>query len=74
MSPGTRVFLTGRPYIDDEIVRCFSKALRIPLSPTHDDIMNYLEMRLSSDTDPDAMNNELRANIKRIVPEKISER
>ena len=74
VSPNVRVFLTGRPHIDDEIVRFFSKAIRIPLSPTHEDIMNYLEMRLNSDTDPRAMNNELRADIKRIVPEKISER
>ena len=34
MSPGARVFLTGRPHIDDELVRCFGKALRIPLNPT----------------------------------------
>ena len=74
VSPAARVFLTGRPHIDDEIVRCFSKALRIPLSPTHGDIMNYLEMRLNGDTDPHAMNDELRADIQKIIPEKISER
>ena len=73
-SPGARVFLTGRPHINDEILGCFGKALRIPLSPTHGDIMNYLEMRLNGDTDPHAMNDELRADIKRIIPEKISER
>jgi len=71
--PGARVFLTGRPYIDDEIVTCFSSALRIPLSPTHGDIMNYLEMRLDSDTDPKAMDDGLRADIMRIIPEKVSE-
>ena len=74
VSPHARAFLTGRPHIDDEIVRCFGKALRIPLSPTNGDIDSYLEMRLDDDTDPHAMNNELRADIKRIVPEKISER
>ena len=73
VSPGARVFLTGRPHIDDEIVGCFSKALRIPLSPTHADIMSYLKMRLNGDTDPNAMDNELRADIMRIVPEKVSE-
>ena len=71
--PGARVFLTGRPHIDSEIVACFSKTLRIPLSPTHRDIMNYLERRLGSDTDPEAMDDELRADIMRIFPEKISE-
>ena len=74
VSPGARVFLTGRPHIDDEIVRCFGKALWIPLSPTHCDIDSYLEMRLNSDTDPNAMNNELRADIKKIVLEKILEK
>ena len=73
VSPGARVFLTGRPHIDDEIMRCFSKALRIPLCPTHGDINNYLEMRLESDSIPNAMDDQLRADIIRIVPEKVSE-
>ena len=73
VSLGVRVCLTGRPYIKDEIAECFSKALRIPLNPTHADIMSYLEMRLDGDTDPNAMDDELRADIMRISPEKISE-
>ena len=72
-SPGTRVFLTGRPHIDDEIVECFSKVLRIHLSPTPGDIKSYLEMRLDDDPIPKAMDKELRADIMRIIPEKISE-
>ena len=71
--PGARVFLTGRSHIGDEIVTCFSKALRIPLSPTRRDIVRYLERRLGSDTDPKAMDDELRADIMRIIPEKISD-
>jgi len=71
--PGARVFLTGRPHISDEIVTCFSKAIRMPLSSTHGDIKSYLEMRLDSDTDPKAMDAELRADIMRIIPEKVSE-
>jgi len=73
VSPNTRIFLTGRPHIDDGIVRCFSKAVRIPVSPTEEDIKSYLEMRLDSDTDPRAMDNELRADIMRVIPAKISE-
>jgi len=65
--PGARVFLTGRPYIGDEIMACFTKTLRVPLSPTHGDIMSYLEMRLDSDTDHKAKDDELRADIMRIV-------
>ena len=74
VSPGTRVFLTGRPHVDEEIMGCFGKALRIPLGPTHSDIMDYLEMRLNGDTDPRAMDDELRADIKKIILKKISER
>jgi len=72
-SPNARVFFTGRPHIDHEIAKCFSEAVRIPVSPTHGDILTYLEMRLGSDTDPNAMDDELRADIMRIIPEKISE-
>ena len=71
VSPGARVFLTGRPHIDGEITRCFSKALRILLRPTPGDIIDYLKMRLSDDT---IMDDKLRENIERIIPEKISER
>ena len=74
VSPRVRVFLTGRPHINGEIVRRFSKVLQIPLSPTHRDIMNYLRMRLEKDTDPQEMDDELRADIRRVIPEKISER
>ena len=71
--PGARVFLTGRPHIDGEIVACFNMSLRIPLSPTHRDIMNYLERRLDSDTEPQAMDDELRADIMRIIPQRITD-
>ena len=73
MSPNIRLFLTGRPHIRGEIVKCFSEVLRIPLSPTPADIKNYLEMRLDCDTDPNAMDDRLRVDIMRIIPEKISE-
>ena len=58
-SPNTRVFLTGRPHIDSEIVKWFSEALRIPLSPTHGDIMSYLEMRLKVDNNLRATDEKL---------------
>jgi len=73
MSPNIRVFLTRRPHIGHEITKCFSNALRIPLSTTPADIESYLEMRLYGDTDPNAMGDELRADIMRIIPEDISE-
>ena len=73
VSSNTRVLLTGRPHIDDEIVKYFSEALRIPLSPIRADIKSYLEMRLNGDSTPNAMDDGLRADIMRIIPEKISE-
>ena len=74
VSPGTRVFLTGRSHIEGEVVGCFGEVLTIPLSPALVDIMNYLEMRLKGDTDPHAMDDKLRADIKGIILENISER
>ena len=71
--PGARVFLTGRPHIGDEIVTCFGKTLRILLSPTPGDIKSYLEIRLDNDTDPKAMDAELRADIMRIIAKNVSE-
>jgi len=73
VSPNMLVFLTGRPHIDDEIMEFFSEAAKIPISPTEDDIKNYLKMRLKSDTTPKAMDDQLRADIMRVIPEKISE-
>ena len=74
VSPGARVFLTGKLHIDHEITRCFSEVIRISLSPTYSDIKSYLEMRLSGDSIPNLMDDGLRADIIRIVPEKNSER
>ena len=73
VSESTRLFLTGRPHVGDEIMKYFGKVMRIPVSPTRDDVRSYLEMRLNSDTDPDVMDDELRADIMRVIPEKISE-
>jgi len=73
VSPNIRVFLTRRPHIEKEIMKYFNQAVRIPLSPSAGDIKSYLEMRLNRDPDPDAMDEELRADIMRIIPEKVSE-
>ena len=72
VSGNTRIFITGRPHIEDETMGGFSKVVRIPLSPTQGDIKSYLEMRLSRDTDPYAMDDRLRADIMRVIPEKTS--
>ena len=72
-SPTTRIFLTGRPHVREDIQRYFTKVAVIPISPNTDDIRNYLDMRLDGDADPEAMNDDLRADIVRIILEKVSD-
>jgi len=72
-SPSTRVFLTGRPHVREDIQRCFTKMVVIPISPNTDDIRSYVEMRLARDADPEAMTNDLRGDIVRVILEKISD-
>ena len=72
-SPRTRIFLTGRPHVREDVQRYFAKAVVIPISPNSDDIRNYVEMRLNRDDEPEAMSNDLRADIVRVILEKISD-
>ena len=72
-SPTTRIFLTGRPHIREDILRYLTKVIVIPISPNKDDISNYLEMRLDGDADPEAMSDDLRADIVRVILEKTSD-
>ena len=70
-SPRTRLFMTGRPYIRDEIKRYFAGTTEIQIKPTEEDIKKYLIMRLSNDTQPEAMDEDLREEILRTIPENI---
>ena len=72
-SPRTRIFLTGRSHVRADIQRYFAKAVVIPISPNTDDIRNYLEMRLDGDADPEAMSDDLRADIVKVIMEKMSD-
>ena len=72
-SPGTRIFLTGRPHICGEIEERLSvRAISISISPRNDDIITYLCVRLGEDGTP-VMDRNLRADILRKIPEKVSE-
>ena len=72
-SPATRVFLSGRPHILDEIKKRFAEAIMMQVAPTIGDIERYLEMRLEGDSTPSAMDDNLRAEIMRVIPRKISQ-
>jgi len=72
-SPTTRIFLTGRPHVKEDIQRYLTMVIVIPISPNKDDIRNYLKMKLDGDTDPEAMSDDLRADIVRVILEKTSD-
>jgi len=71
-SPRTRLFVTGRPQIRTEITRYFTGSIMVPISPKTHDIVRYLEKKLEMDTESDAMSGALRADILRVIPQKIS--
>ena len=71
--PSTRIFLTGRPQVWEDIQRYFTKVIVIPISPNTDDILNYMEMRLDRDSMPEAMTSNLRAEVVRVILEKIAD-
>jgi len=73
-SPGTRIFVTGRPHILPEIGRRLAgRVTSMSISPKRDDIVTYLRSRLATDTTPDAMNSTLEADILEKIPSDISE-
>ena len=68
-----RLFVTGRPHIRDEIEKYFPGAAgMLPISPSKDDIGLYLRMRLERDPEFDGMDDDLRADIVRVIPESIA--
>ena len=73
-SPGSRVFMTGRPHIQSEVAKRLSgRVTAIRITPKRSDIMSYLQIRLDEDTTPEAMDDSLRAAILKRIPESISE-
>jgi len=71
--PRTRIFVTGRPHVEAEIVRYFTTGVIVPISPSTHEITGYLERKLEMDTMRDAMSDTLRADILKIIPERIPE-
>ena len=71
--PNIRVFLTGRPQIRTEVEGYFrGDAYVVTIEPTSDDIGRYIEERLKEDLDTSAMDEGLRADLRRVIPESIS--
>jgi len=73
-SPGTRIFVTGRPHIQAEIgKRLNGRVTSVSITPRRDDIISYLHSRLDEDITPDAMDSSLEAEILKKIPDDISE-
>ena len=68
----SRIFFTGRPQVEVEITKYFVAGVIIPISPRTGGIVRYLEKKLEMDAECDAMSDCLRADIMRIIPERIS--
>jgi len=72
-SPKARLFLTGRPQIRAEVEGYISEEVGIvTIEPTSEDIGKYIEERLKEDLDKSIINEELRADIRRAIPKKVS--
>ena len=73
-SPGTRMFVTGRPHIRAEIEKhLVGRAVSLSVGPSKDDITTYLRSRLGEDETPDAMSESLEAEILEKIPKNMSE-
>ena len=73
-SPGTRIFVTGRPHIRDQVERRLAgHVASLLVSSTRADITRYLHARLGHDETPDAMDDGLKAEILEKISENISE-
>ena len=70
--PTTRLFLTGRPQIRTEVEEYLPRAYMVTIGPTSEDIKRYIEERLSEDLDKNTIDEGLRAEIRRVVPKRVS--
>ena len=73
-SPGTRIFVTGRSYIEAEVGRRLSgRVTAMRITPRRDDVVSYIHRRLDEDTTPDAMDGNIKGDILKKIPDNISE-
>ena len=73
-SPGTRVFVTGRPHIRAEMEKCLvRRVIGVSVGPRKDDIITFLRAKLAEDETREAMDERLEAEIMEKIPENVSE-
>jgi len=74
ISPTTRVFLTGRPYVGDEVGKHFLEgASLVMISPRTGEIIRYIHTKLAESTSWGEMDSKLEAEIVKKIPETVSE-
>jgi len=72
-SPSTRLFLTGRQHILDEVERHLGgRAATRSITPRKGDIITFLQEKLKEDTMPDEMDQSLQEEILKTIPENFS--
>jgi len=72
-SPGTRIFIIGRPHVQDEIKRFLAgRVATVSVSPGRGDITEYLRIRLGENPTPHAMNKNLELEILEKIPKTMS--
>jgi len=73
-SRGARIFVTGRLHIRAEIEnRLARRVISVSVSPTRNDIVRFLRVRVREDQTPDAMDEILEADILENISGGISE-
>jgi len=71
--PSARLFLTGRPQIRAEVEDYFPRGVDlVAIEPTSEDIGRYIEERLKEGLDKSTIDGELRADIMRLIPKRVS--
>ena len=70
--PNTRLFLTGRPQIRAEVKEYLAEeAEMVAIEPTEEDIKRYIEERLKEDLDKSMIDEQLREDIRSVIPTKV---
>ena len=70
----TRIFIIARPHVRPEIERRLpGRVMSVSIGLNKNDITGYLRLRLDEDETPEAMNESLKADILKKIPENMSE-
>ena len=74
VSPNTRLFMTGRPYVRSEVERELGRvATFVLIRATEDGVIRFLREKLRKDTIPNAMSSGLEQDILKSIPAISSE-